>query len=124
MSTSKKQTDISSDMPKWLMIIILTALFAVINYKLTTISAPIRSILWIVWFVASLAIAYFTQLGQQGITFFKDSKTELLKVVWPSRQETVQMTIIIMIVVSIISILLWGVDSSLLWLVGKLTSLK
>lgn len=111
-------------MPKWLMIVILTALVLVFNYKLTSISTPIKSIVWILWLVASLAIAFFTQLGQKGISFFKESKIELLKVVWPSRQETMQMTIIIMVVVSIISILLWGVDSSLLWLVGKLTSLK
>jgi preprotein translocase subunit SecE len=34
------------------------------------------------------------------------------------------MTMVIMVVVFVISIILWGVDSSLLWLVGKLTSLK
>jgi preprotein translocase subunit SecE len=112
------------DIPQWLLLFLVTFGVCALNYKITTMSTPIVSIVWILWLLVSLAIIYFTQLGQKGLAFFKDAKQELLKVVWPSRQETVQMTMVIMVVVFVISIILWGVDSSLLWLVGKLTSLK
>lgn len=112
------------DTPLWLLLILVTVAVCGLNYKMTTLSAPIISIVWIVWLAVSLGIVYFTQLGQKGLVFFKEAKLELLKVVWPSRQETIQMTMVIMVVVFVISMILWGVDSSLLWLVGKLTSLK
>tara|TARA_B110000879_G_C11055166_1_gene464422 strand:- start:700 stop:1074 length:375 start_codon:yes stop_codon:yes gene_type:complete len=124
MSTSKKQTDISQDIVKWLMVGLLTVSLCFVNLKMTTLSTPVMSIIWILWFVATIAIVSFTSVGKMGLAFMTDAKLELLKVVWPTRQETIQMTMIIMVVVFVISMILWGVDSSLLWLVGKLTSLK
>ena len=112
------------DIPQWLLLFFITVVVCFLNYKMAAFSTPIISIVWIVWLLAAIGIVYFTQLGQQGLVFIKDAKQELLKVVWPSRQETVQMTLVIMVVVFVISMILWGVDSSLLWLVGKLTSLK
>lgn len=112
------------DIPQWILLTFVTLGVCVLNYKVTTLSTPVVSIIWIFWLIVTFSIVYFTQLGQEGLAFFKDAKQELLKVVWPSRQETVQMTMVIMVVVFVISMILWGVDSSLLWLVGKLTSLK
>ena len=112
------------DIPQWLLLLLVTFAVCVLNYKITTLSTPIISIVWILWVLVSVGIVYFTQLGQKGLAFFKEAKQELFKVVWPSRQETIQMTMVIMVVVFVISMILWGVDSSLLWLVGKLTSLK
>lgn len=114
----------NNDNIKWLLVGLLTITMVVVNLKLNTISAPVMSILWILWLVGSAAIASFTSVGKKAKAFVMDAKVELLKVVWPSRQETIQMTVIIMVVVFVISMILWGVDSSLLWLVGKLTSLK
>ena len=124
MNTSKKQTDIKQDAPKWFVVLLLTAAVFFVNYKGSSLPGAVLSIAWVIWFVLSLAVIYFTQLGQQGLNFVQDARQELLKVVWPTRQEIIQMTAIIMVVVLIVSLLLWAVDSSLLWLVGKLTSLK
>jgi preprotein translocase subunit SecE len=49
------------------------------------------------------------------LVFVKEAKTELYKIVWPTRQEAIQSTLVIMAVVAIASLFLWGVDSALLW---------
>jgi preprotein translocase subunit SecE len=41
----------------------------------------------------------------------------LRKVVWPTRQETIHTTMVIMVVVLIVAIILWLVDSLLSWVV-------
>ncbi len=69
----------------------------------------------------SVAIAYQTLLGQRTWGFVTDAQTEVKKVVWPTRKETLQTTGIVLIVVVIVGIFLWGLDSTLLWLVGILT---
>jgi preprotein translocase subunit SecE len=42
--------------------------------------------------------------------FFIDSKNELLKVVWPTRKQTIEMTIAVIIIVVIVSLYLGGLD--------------
>ena len=50
--------------------------------------------------------------------FIRQVRTEIGKVVWPSRQETVQTTMIVVIFVLVVALLLWGLDSFLGWLVS------
>jgi preprotein translocase subunit SecE len=55
----------------------------------------------------------------QGATFWelvKGSRTEIRKVVWPTRQETVQTTLIVVAFIVVVALLLWGLDSLLGWL--------
>ena len=47
--------------------------------------------------------------------FANQVKAETRKVVWPTRQETIQTTLVIMVVVVILSILLGLIDITLKW---------
>ena len=61
----------------------------------------------------------------QGIrfnAFFKETKIELRKVVWPNRDETVKTTGMIMVAVIIVAIFLWLVDAFFTWVVQLLTN--
>jgi len=49
----------------------------------------------------------------------KEAKNEIRKVVWPTRQETGQTTMMVVAVVIIIGILLWGLDTFLGWVVSS-----
>ena len=69
----------------------------------------------------ALALAYRTELGRSVWSYITGARTELRKVVWPSRQETLQATLMIAVVVLITALLLWGLDSLLLWGVKLLT---
>ncbi len=69
----------------------------------------------------SVAIAYQTTVGQRTWGFVTDAQTEVKKVVWPTRKEALQTTGIVMVMVVIVALILWGLDSTLLWLVKLLT---
>jgi preprotein translocase subunit SecE len=66
-------------------------------------------------FVLGGAVGYFTRSGRSLREFFSESMFELRKVVWPTRQETIQTTLVIMVVVVILSILLGLVDLFFNW---------
>ncbi len=111
------------DVLLWVCIAVLTAaaFWGTYSFEFT---APIIAIIWLVWFVCGLGLAYFTQPGQTVFVFAKESKLELEKVVWPSRQETTQTTMIVMAMVMVAGFVLWGIDSSMMWAIGKLTHLS
>jgi len=69
----------------------------------------------------AIAIAMQTLAGRKLWQFAADAKLEVRKVVWPSRQETIQTTMVVLVVVLIIGILLWLVDMMLLAIVRALT---
>ncbi len=72
--------------------------------------------------ILSIIIVMQTAIGKSVWNFAGDSRAEVRKVVWPTRQETIQTTIIIMIIVLITSIFLWGVDSLLGTIVKSITN--
>ncbi|GIR08623.1 MAG: hypothetical protein CM15mP19_04190 [Gammaproteobacteria bacterium] len=45
-----------------------------------------------------------------------DARVEVAKVVWPSRGETTQMTIIVLVMILILALIFWGLDSLLSFL--------
>ncbi|MGB7297973.1 MAG: preprotein translocase subunit SecE [Burkholderiaceae bacterium] len=61
-------------------------------------------------------IAYTSGPGQRFFAFAKDSWGEARRVVWPSKKETTQMTMIVFVFVVIMAIFLWLVDQGLQWL--------
>ncbi|MGA7437207.1 MAG: preprotein translocase subunit SecE [Luteibacter sp.] len=66
--------------------------------------------------VAALAIGAFTAPGRKLRSFLSESQFELRKVVWPSRDETLKTTGVIIVVVIIISLLMGLID----WLLKSL----
>jgi len=60
--------------------------------------------------VAALAIAAFTAPGRRLKDFVAESQFELRKVVWPTRDETVKTTAVIILVVIVLSLLLGLID--------------
>ena len=69
---------------------------------------------------ASLVVAVQTEKGRSTWEFMRDSRTEVRKVVWPTRKETTQTTLIIMGVVTVVALIMWGLDSFLGFLVRLL----
>jgi preprotein translocase subunit SecE len=45
-----------------------------------------------------------------------DARTEVSKVVWPRRGETTQMTVVVLIMILILALVFWGLDSLLSFL--------
>ena len=70
--------------------------------------------------VVAIAVFLVSSDGAKFKTFLIQTKIELRKVVWPSKDETVKTTIMIIIAVTIIAIFLWLVDSLFSWFVSLL----
>jgi preprotein translocase subunit SecE len=60
--------------------------------------------------VIALAIAAFTALGRRVRHFLAESQFEMRKVVWPTRDETIKTTGIIIVVVILLALLLGLID--------------
>jgi preprotein translocase subunit SecE len=60
---------------------------------------------------AALALTSFQ--GRQLWRFALDSRMEVRKVVWPTRQETIQTTLIVIVMVIILGLVLWLFDTIL-----------
>ena len=71
----------------------------------------------------ALAIGVFltTARGRDVWRFIQSSRIELRKVVWPTRQETFQTTMAVIIFVIIMGLFFWGLDMFLLWATRMLT---
>ena len=73
--------------------------------------------------IAGLAVAVALQstAGRAVWDFAVSSRTEVPKVVWPTRQETIQTTLIVFAMVLVIGIVLWLFDMMLMAIVRSVT---
>ena len=51
--------------------------------------------------------------GRTFWSFVQSSRTELRKVVWPNRQETVQVTIVVFVMLVVLGLFFWALDTLL-----------
>jgi len=65
--------------------------------------------------VAALAIAYQSTAGRRAWSFVQESRTEVRKVVWPTRMETMQTTLYVILLVMLVCVILWALDGFLGW---------
>jgi preprotein translocase subunit SecE len=65
-------------------------------------------------------IALSTASGKGLLAFMKNARTEVRKMVWPTRVETMQTTLMVVVIVILLSIFLWFVDMLLGLGIGSL----
>ena len=71
--------------------------------------------------ILSCGVFLTSSYGKAFWGFFQQARMELRKVVWPTRQETMHTTLMVVVMVIIVGLLLWMLDSLFLWLVRLLT---
>jgi preprotein translocase subunit SecE len=69
---------------------------------------------------AGVAVAWFTAPGQQFLMFCRDAVTEVKKVVWPTRKESLQTAGIVFAFVLVMALFLWLSDKTLEYLLYDL----
>ncbi len=120
-SKTQQKSRSTLDILIWLVIAVLIGAGVVANFYFSSISLPIRMIGWIVVAAVILGFALQTHFGKISWSFIKDARMEMRKVTWPTRQETVQTTMVVIVMVVVVALLLWGIDTFLLWGIGTLT---
>ena len=69
----------------------------------------------------SVFVAAQSTSGRNIISFISGAKAEVRKVVWPTRAETMQTTMAVLLMVLLVGIFLWLLDMVLLWAIQILT---
>ncbi len=62
-------------------------------------------------------VALTTQSGKNLIGFMGNARTEVRKMVWPTRAETVQTTLVVVFMVALLAVFMLIIDSILAWAV-------
>ncbi len=91
-------------------------------YYFSEVSVLIRALVIIFSLVISLLIFFRTQRGIIFWEFLQGSRVEMRKVVWPTKQETIQTTLTVFIFVLILGIFFWLLDFILLYITTSITS--
>jgi len=82
---------------------------------------------WLRWLAvaASLALAglvvAFSRYGTEFRRFVELARIELRKIVWPTRQETGQTTLVVFVFVIVAGVFFWLLDLALAWVTKTLT---
>ena len=118
MNAKAESKDSRLDVAKWSAVAVLVAVAVVGNQYFAAEPILYRVLGIVVLAVAAGFLALQTVKGGAFFALVKDARAEMRKVVWPTRQETTQTTLIVVAVVLVMALLLWGLDSLLGWLVS------
>jgi preprotein translocase subunit SecE len=95
----------------WLGIAIIVGGVAASLYFVDVYASIIRALMVIGGVVVGGFICYTTNKGKEFARFVKNANIERQKIVWPTKNETIQTTIIVLVLVIIIGLFLFLVDS-------------
>jgi preprotein translocase subunit SecE len=94
----------------------------VANYAyLPALSVYLRVAGWIILLIVMLGLTLLTSQGKRVHKFSKEARAEMRKVHWPTRQETIQTTLLVVAMVVLVGLVLWGIDAFFMWAVNLLT---
>jgi preprotein translocase subunit SecE len=74
----------------------------------------------VVALLAAFVVFMTAETGKQFVAFGRDSWKEVKKVVWPTRKESVQMTLYVVGFCVVMALFLWTTDKTLEWVLYDL----
>ncbi|TDJ33213.1 MAG: preprotein translocase subunit SecE [Gammaproteobacteria bacterium] len=119
MNTSAETSGQSAiDWLKWIVVYAVVGAGVFGNWYYQDQSMLYRVLGLLVLAIVALLTLVQTQKGRAAWDLLKDARSEIRRVVWPTRQETVQTTMIVLVLIMVFSLILWLLDSGLSWLVS------
>lgn len=89
------------------------------NWYFQDESLLVRALCLVVLALGAGFVAFTTERGQQVWNLMREARAEIRRVVWPTRQQTTQTTGIVLVLILLFSLILWGLDSTLSWMVQE-----
>lgn len=123
MSEGAVNTSNPMDTVKWLLAALVLGAAIAGNYYFGEVSILYRAIGVVVAVIVALFIAAKTEKGSSFLVFAQESRTEVRKVVWPTRQEATQTTLIVLAATVVMALILWGMDGIIVRVVGFVTGI-
>lgn len=109
---------------KWTIVVVLLVVAIVGNFLYRDIMLAVRALAVVILIAAAGGVALLTTKGKATVAFAREARTEVRKVIWPTRQETLHTTLIVAAVTAVMSLILWGLDGILVRLVSFITGLR
>ena len=116
MSSATEEKQYRLDGLKWLLVVLLVSAAIYGNYYFATESLLYRVIAILAVALVAGFVALQTRKGDGFITLLRGAYTEARRVIWPTRQERNQTTLMVVVVVLVMSLILWGLDTLFGWL--------
>ncbi len=120
MSSKAETREYRFDALKWALVIAAVAVGVVGNSIYSAQPLLYRVLALLALAVVALVIAYQTAKGNALWRLLQESVVEVRKVVWPTRQETNQTTLLVVAVVIVMALILWGIDTILGFLASRI----
>lgn len=102
-------------------VVLVVAGVAAFYYFSEAVPLIYRVIGLIVLMAGVVALMFTTAIGKDVWQFTLESKQEVRKVIWPTREETMRTTLLVVAMVTIVGLILWFLDMFLFWGVRLLT---
>ena len=119
MKTGKADS-VGTDRLRWLAAVILIVAGIAGNWYFQSESLLVRVAALLAIMGLSILIIWNSRKGQDIVSLLRESRSEVRRVVWPTNQETNQTTLIVLVIVLIFSLILWGLDSLLGWIISSI----
>ena len=120
MSTGAETSDQSAlDWLKWLVVVVVVGGGIFGNWYYQDQSLLLRVVVLVTLGSVALFVATLTHKGGAAWALIKDARSEIRRVVWPTREEVLQTTMIVLVLVLVFALILWLLDSGLSWLVSS-----
>ena len=124
---AKQIENLKSNPDQWktiLAVLILVAGLALYYVNPLDFNSLTKVLITLLVFIGAAMVFIKSSQGDRFVHFLKETRIELRKVVWPTREETAKTTGIIMIAVVIVAIFLWIVDAFFTWGVQSISSIN
>jgi preprotein translocase subunit SecE len=99
----------------WLAILIAAAGIVAFYWFKGSQADWLRWAVFVAALVAAVLIVAFSEYGRATARFVSEARIELYKVFWPSRDETLRMTMVVFVFVIIMAVFFWVLDMGLTW---------
>lgn len=121
MASSDVQTvGKSADRMKLGLAVLLVVGGFVAYYALATHEGWMRWAAFVLCVAAAVAVFLVSDSGKSFVGYVRESVRETKKVVWPTRNETLQMTLYVFVFVFLMALFLWLTDKTLEWVLYDL----
>ena len=121
---SKGSTSNALDKVKWLVAILVFTAAVVGNSYFVEVAFLYRVLGVVALFIIGLGVISITNFGSNSIKLMKESRTEIRKVVWPTRMETTQTFMIVFGSIVVLCLFFWGLESLLSFLTSLVLCLN
>lgn len=110
MNAQTETNNAGLEAAKWFLALAIAAGGVAAFYHFAEWNHLLRVLMVLVAVGVAAGVAYTTAAGRFAWGFMGESRAELRKVVWPTRKETTNATMLVLVIVLIAGIVLWLID--------------